>query len=149
MNIRLAATEAELEACYPVMKELRSDYSCDDFVSKVRELQDDGYQLAYLAVDERPVAAAGFRFGESLAWKRYLYVDDLVTLASERSKGYGAALLDWLTAYAAAEGCEQLHLDSGVQREDAHRFYQREGMRMLACHFTKYVKPGPGSATGG
>ena len=31
------------------------------------------------------------RLGENLAWGRYLYVDDLVTLPAQRSLGHGAA----------------------------------------------------------
>ena len=61
------------------------------------------------------VAVAGFRVGENLAWGRFLYVDDLVTLSAHRSKGYGSKLLTWLKAFAVREGCMQLHLDSGIQ----------------------------------
>jgi GNAT superfamily N-acetyltransferase len=139
MDIRIANTDAEIEACFPVLKELRPDIHKDDFIRKIRNLQKSGYVLAYIEVAGMPVAAAGFRLGESLAWKRYLYVDDLVTLQTERSKGYGAALMTWLTDYALREGCEQLHLDSGVQRKNAHRFYEREGMKLPSYHFAKYV----------
>jgi GNAT superfamily N-acetyltransferase len=139
MNIHIANTDSEIEACYSVMKELRPDIAEEKFVQKVRELQKFGYQLVYLEVSGKPVAVAGFRISESLAWKRYLYVDDLVTLTNERSKGYGSMLLKWLTELASREGCEQFHLDSGVQRKDAHRFYEREGMELPSYHFAKYV----------
>jgi len=66
---------------------------------------------------------------------RILYVDDLSTDEQHRSKGYGKLLLDWLKAEAKAHGCEQLHLDSGVQRERAHRFYCREGLTICCYHF--------------
>ena len=83
---------------------------------------------------------AGFRIGESLAWGRFLYIDDLVTLSSRRSRGFGAALLSWLVEFATKEGCDQLHLDSGIQRKDAHRFYEREGMQLAGYHFAKRVE---------
>jgi GNAT superfamily N-acetyltransferase len=67
---------------------------------------------------------------------RYLYVDDLVTDESERSKGYGDAIFDWLVNYAKEQNCDQFHLDSGVQRFDAHRFYFRKRMKILAYHFS-------------
>jgi GNAT superfamily N-acetyltransferase len=124
------------------MKELRPDIAEEKFVQKVRELHKFGYQLVYLEVSGKPVAVAGFRISESLAWKRYLYVDDLVTLSNERSKGYGSILLKWLTDLAAREGCEQFHLDSGVQRKDAHRFYEREGLQLPSYHFAKYITNG-------
>ena len=87
------------------------------------------------------VAVAGFRVGENLAWGRFLYVDDLVILPEHRSKGYGAKLLAWLKGKAAMEGCEQMHLDSGIQRKEAHRFYEREGMTMASLHFVEKIAP--------
>ncbi len=34
-------------------------------------------------------------------------------------------------------GAEQFHLDSGTQREDAHRFYLREGLEVSSLHFSR------------
>jgi GNAT superfamily N-acetyltransferase len=79
--------------------------------------------------------------GENLAWGRFLYVDDLVTHPGHRSKGHGATLLSWLEERAALEGCDQMHLDSGIQRTEAHRFYEREGMTMTSLHFVARISP--------
>lgn len=135
----LATTDAEIEACFPVMVQLRPHLRREEFVQRVRAQQADGYRLAYLAVDGEPVAVAGYRFGQNFAWGRFLYVDDLVTSAQHRSKGYGGILLRWLVQEAKAHGCQQLHLDSGVQRHDAHRFYRREGMELSSYHFRIHV----------
>ena len=53
-----------------------------------------GYRLVAAVVEGRVEAVAGYRFGESLAWDTYLYVDDLVTDERARSKGHGKLLLD-------------------------------------------------------
>ena len=63
-------------------------------------------------------------------------MDDLVTDAADRSKGYGDAMLDWLTDYAKMQTCEYLNLDSGVQRFGAHRFYLRKRMDIVCHHFS-------------
>ncbi len=136
MQIQLAETEEQIRLCYPVVHQLRTHLSESDFVRQVREQQGVGYQLAYLAISGRPVAVAGFRLTQCLAWGRFLYVDDLVTLASQRSRGHGAELLRWLQARARAAGCSQLHLDSGVEKRDAHRFYEREGMEKSSFHYS-------------
>jgi GNAT superfamily N-acetyltransferase len=94
-----------------------------------------GYRLVAVVASGRVEAVAGYRFGESLAWDSYLYVDDLVTDERARSKGHGKLLLDWLKREAAARGCRDLHLDSGVQRFEAHRFYLRERMDITSHHF--------------
>lgn len=142
MTIRIATTDAEIAACFPVMRELRPHVpDAAAFITRVRDQGRTRYRLAYLEDDGRPVAAAGYRIGESLSWGRFLYVDDLVTLASERSKGHGATLLAWLRDEAIREGCAELHLDSGVQRKDAHRFYDREGLTFTGRHYAVKLRP--------
>ena len=136
-EIRLAETDDEIEACHGVMRQLRPHH--DDpgaFREQVRRQQREGYRLARLTDDTGAVAAvAGYRVGENLAWGRYLYVDDLVTDAAKRSSGHGRRLLAWLAETARQAGCDELHLDSGVQRFAAHRFYLRHGMDITSHHF--------------
>lgn len=144
-HIQLAESDEAIAACYPVLQELRPHIAAQDFVARVREQQRTGYHLACVLREGRPVAAAGYRLGHNLAWGRFLYVDDLVTLASERSQGHGAALLRWLEARAREAGCDELHLDSGLQREHAHRFYRREGLLASSYHFGRKLSPQPPS----
>jgi GNAT superfamily N-acetyltransferase len=135
MDIQIAETDTNISTCYPVMRELRPHLEEAEFLPLVRKLENAGYRLAQQP--EGVVAVAGFWIRENLAWGRFLYVDDLVTLASHRSQGIGSRLLTWLREYAAQEGCRQLHLDSGTQRKDAHRFYDREGMSLFGYHFAE------------
>jgi GNAT superfamily N-acetyltransferase len=67
-------------------------------------------------------------------------VDDLVTRESSRSKGYGQRLFKWLLSEAKSRDCDQLHLDSGVQRFGAHRFYLAGRMDIIAHHFAMKLK---------
>lgn len=139
MNIRIATTDTEIAACYPVMRELRPHIEEEQFLPRVRSQSASGYRLAYVQDQDDVVAVAGFRVGENLAWGHFLYVDDLITLPGYRSMGYGAKLLSWLKEQAAIAGCKQIHLDSGIQRKDAHRFYDREGMSMASFHFVENI----------
>jgi hypothetical protein len=41
---------------------------------------------------------------------------------------------------AKARNCDQLHLDSGVQRFGAHRFYLASRMDIIAHHFTMKLR---------
>jgi len=141
MHLRIASTDGEIAACYPVMWELRPHIREEQFLSRVRSQESTGYRLAYGQEQDGVVAVAGFRVGESLAWGNFLYVDDLVTHSGHRSKGYGAKLLSWLKEQAAIRGCEEIHLDSRAQRKDAHRFYEREGMSLAGFHFVENVAP--------
>lgn len=134
-RILLAEADHEIQSCYQVMAELRPHVPPDEFLPRVkRQAEIAGYKLAYL-VDAEVKAVAGFRISECLAWGKFLWVDDLVAKSDDRSKGYGGALFDWLVDYARQEKCEQFHLDSAVQRFDAHRFYLNKRMSIAAHHF--------------
>ena len=135
MRVEVAVTDAQIEACYPAMRELRPHLQREAFVDIVRDMQRDGYTLAYLAPSGTVVGVTGFRIKRTLFCDKFLYVDDLVTVSGERSKGYGRIVLDWLKERARAEGCAELRLDSGIQRKDAHRFYQRNDVAIVAYHF--------------
>lgn len=140
MSVRIATTDEDIAGCYAVMRELRPHIAEADFLSRVRRQEAAGYRLACVQVSGQTVAVAGFRISENLAWGRFLYVDDLVTLPTHRSKGYGAKLLSWLKALAKEEGCGQFRLDSGIQRKDAHRFYEREGLMLNCLHFVENIE---------
>jgi GNAT superfamily N-acetyltransferase len=107
------------------------------------ELRPGGYRLigAFVPEQAQAVAAAGFRTGASLAWGRYLYIDDLSALPGARRQGHGAALLDWLLEEADRLRCGQVHLDSGLgaDRFDAHRLYHAHGFSIYAHHFARGI----------
>ena len=134
-------TDEQILATHPVMHQLRPHLSADDYLQRVRRMmQTDGYPLAAAADDDGvPRGVAGYRFIEMLYCGKILVVDDLVTDEDTRSRGFGKQLLDWLVELARKRGCEQLHLDSGVQRHRAHRFYFREGLVVNAFHFWRAV----------
>lgn len=137
MKIHIADTDKGIADCYSVMSELRPHIPESEFVFLVLSQMQNGYRLAVGEDDGHIVAVAGFRIGENLAWGRFLYVDDLVTSEKFRPQGYGSELLSWLRNQAKNEGCHQLHLDSGTQRESAHRFYEREGVTKSGFHFVE------------
>jgi GNAT superfamily N-acetyltransferase len=139
-KIILATSDDEIEACYPVMAELRPHVTREAFLGRVRsQFASAGYHLA-CAIDGEVKAVAGFRISECLAWGKFMYVDDLVSKSDDRSKGYGGALFDWLVEHAREHDCDQFHLDSGVQRFRAHRFYLQKRMAIEAHHFGLKLK---------
>jgi GNAT superfamily N-acetyltransferase len=141
--VEAAETDEAILACYDVMAELRPHVAREAFLPTVRAMQEDGLRLACVRDGGRVVAVAGYRISTNLFCGRHLYVDDLVTAESERSKGHGKALLAWLRELAVRSGCDELHLDSGVQRKRAHEFYEREGLALVAYHFSERLKPKP------
>jgi GNAT superfamily N-acetyltransferase len=134
-QIALAVSDSEIDRCFPIMQELRPHLLQTEFVNRVKQQQQQGYRLAYLKEEDDIKALAGFRLSQCLASGKFLYVDDLITQPGERSKGYGDRLMSWLVDYARSHACDQLQLDSGVQRFAAHRFYFRQRLEITSYHF--------------
>jgi GNAT superfamily N-acetyltransferase len=141
-RIAIANTPEEIRRCHLVMRELRPLFhEPEQFVERVLRQQKEGYQLAFLESEGEVCAVAGYRFLESLFSGKFLYIDDLVTRESDRSCGFGGELIDWLIEQAREHGCENLELDSGVQRFDAHRFYLLKRMNISSYHFRIKIEP--------
>jgi GNAT superfamily N-acetyltransferase len=142
--------KGETALAFEAMRALRTHWEDEaEFVRRVDEVQrPEGYRLVGAFEGERCLAVAGFRELHTLAWGHVVYVDDLSTHPDGRRRGYGRALLEWVADEAGRLGCDQLHLDSGVEanRLDAHRLYLNTGMRITSFHFVKTAGSPPASA---
>jgi N-acetylglutamate synthase-like GNAT family acetyltransferase len=140
-TIRLLETDAERARAFAVIHQLRPHLSEASFLAQARrQTEAHGWKLLAAEVDGAVVACAGFRVGEWLAWGKALYVDDLVTDERVRSGGHGGALFDWMIAHAREHGCASFHLDSGVHRFGAHRFYLQKRMDITSHHFALQLR---------
>ena len=135
IEIRIAEADDEIEACYRIMSELRPQISAAEFLPQVRrQMAASGFRLVYLSEVDEVIAVAGIRVAEWLARGKSLEIEDLVAAESDRSKGYGGRLFDWIVEYAKAECCTEVRLVSHVTRYRAHRFYLNKGM-IIDAHF--------------
>jgi GNAT superfamily N-acetyltransferase len=134
-TIALAISREQIDSCFAVMQQLRPKLSAAEFASCVQVQQGEGYRLAYLEYDGSVVAVAGFRVMHVLWSGKTMYVDDLVTDETMRSRGFGEAMIAWLVAQARSERCATFSLDSGTHRHQAHAFYFRQGLRITDFHF--------------
>jgi GNAT superfamily N-acetyltransferase len=139
MRVKEATTDADIRRCFSVVKVLRPHLeSAEELVARARRQHaQSGWRLIYVEDKGSPVAVAGFRISEWLAWGKALYVDDLVALESHRGLGYAEVLMRHIEKVAVEQGCAQFHLDSGTHRLAAHRFYHRLKLGISSFHFSK------------
>ena len=114
-----------------------------DYPAQIERLIPEGARLAQLVDGGEVRAIALWRVFETTYCGRRLEIEDLVSDEAHRSKGYGAALIRWLEAQAAALGCPTTTLISGTHRTRAHRFYFRQGYAITAFHFVRETASGP------
>jgi GNAT superfamily N-acetyltransferase len=141
MDILQISTIEQIQSCYTVMRQLRPHLTDERaFIEQVQRQLSEGYKLACSKEEGKVVAVAGFRFLEFLAWGKVLYIDDLITDSETRKNGHGGKLLKWVIEQARKENCDQVHLDCGPQRHDAHRLYLNHGFKILGHHFALNFK---------
>jgi GNAT superfamily N-acetyltransferase len=66
-------------------------------------------------------------------------VESVHVRADRRSQGIGSLLLAEIDRRARAAGCYRVQLTSRNEREDAHRFYRREGYSQNSQGFKKFL----------
>jgi hypothetical protein len=134
------ATEEEIKYCYKMMHQIREDLSEKDFIDTISLQIKNGYKVAYVLEDKNVICVSGFTIGYKLAWGKHLYIDDFVTNKSVKSSDAAMALLDFIKIYAKQQNCTSIHLDSSVQRHEAHKFYLNQDMKIDSHHFSIEIK---------
>ncbi|WP_339229226.1 GNAT family N-acetyltransferase [Oceanobacillus sp. FSL K6-2867] len=123
--IKELQTKEEIVEAYPVMRELRTHLSEQSYLDLVKEAREkDSYRIFALYDQGEIAAVVGFKPMITLYYGRFVWVCDLVTSQRKRSKGYGEKLLSYVHEWAKSNKYECVALSSGLQRSDAHRFYE-------------------------
>lgn len=136
-EIRYIDDEAEVAACFPLMRQLRPHLASEEeFIARWRRQVAAGYRLMALWHADGPTALAGFRLQDNLMHGVHFYVDDLVTEETARSTGQGRLMMDRLKAEARRLGCTRFVLDTPLTNSRGHRFYFRHGLLARALRFS-------------
>lgn len=123
--IKELKNQQEWKEAFSVMKQLRTHLDAAGFLELVEEaVEKEGYKLAALYENEKIVAVTGFMPMITLYNGKFIWICDLVTDSENRSKGYGKSLLIYVHQWAKENGYSIVSLSSGLQRVNAHRFYE-------------------------
>jgi GNAT superfamily N-acetyltransferase len=125
LTIKELQSRNEIIGAFPVVRQLRTHLDESSYLELVIDAQEkDRYKMFALINDDEIVAVIGFKPMITLYYGRFVWVCDLVTDTNKRSKGYGEKLLTYVHEWAKENNYESVALSSGLQRTDAHRFYE-------------------------
>lgn len=139
MEIKIA-TEEEIKDCYKILHQIRDDLSESDFFKTISKQIKNGYKVAYVIENNQVICVAGFTIGQKLSWGKYIYIEDFVSEKGSKSCDAAKALWDFIKIYAMQQECDSIHLDSSVQRYEAHKFYLNQDMKIDSHHFSLNLK---------
>ena len=141
MNIRKATLD-DYEVIISLMDQL--DYpGTDPFIKqRISQLLDHpDHKLLVYELDGKVVACISIHYIPQLALKgdfaiiSYLSVDNSV-----RSNGIGREIEEYCTQLAMERNCDRIQVHCNIRREQAHRFYERQGFVESRKYFSKKLK---------
>jgi GNAT superfamily N-acetyltransferase len=126
--------EALLASSETVHRQLRPQIP-GNYVERMKEVFATGAEMAVAVEAGQVCGVTVFRITLNTMVGRKIYSEDLVADANTTVKGVGKALMDFVKQEGRDRGCVSIELESGTQREQAHRFYFREGFTIKAFGF--------------
>jgi GNAT superfamily N-acetyltransferase len=122
--IKELVSESEWFCALPVLQELRPHLNESNYLDFLKPMTENGYRMFALFDGEEIVSVAGIAICTNFYNGKHVFVYDLVTKSTERSKGYGKELLEYIHRFARENGCSMVSLESALFRTEAHRFYE-------------------------
>lgn len=130
-----AKDKNDLELYYPVMKDLRKEFSFNEFMEIYEQAHsDDGYEIVGVECDGKVAAVMGYRVN---VHGKHLFIDNLVSTEFQCSKGLGAQLLTFAENFAKELGCKVLRLFTGIDNELGKKFYERHNWKLRTVAYKK------------
>jgi GNAT superfamily N-acetyltransferase len=126
ITIKELTEEEQWKDAFLVMKQLLTDLDEKKYLQLIKEMCKEGYKMFALFEKGKIVAATGVIQLTNLYYGKHIWVYDLITDESKRSKGYGEKLLLHVQTWGKENGCGIVALSSGFERADAHRFYENK-----------------------
>ncbi|MBH9964913.1 GNAT family N-acetyltransferase [Bacillus enclensis] len=123
-SIKELTEKNEWIEAFPIMRQLRTDLTEETYLELLKEMREDGYRLFGCYHEQHIVSLAGVSLRTNLYNNRHVFIYDLVTDSAHRSSGLGEKLLEFIHQWAKMNGAEYAALESGIQRNAAHRFYE-------------------------
>lgn len=140
MYVQEVKTGKQFQSILPVLKQLRTNLSEEEALSLWDMMKAERYQLfAMYNEKEEVVTLAGLAICTNFYHEKHVFLYDLITAETHRSKGHGEKMLSHIEAWGREHGCSSVVLTSAFPRTDAHRFYEREGYGKTSYSFRKQI----------
>ena len=128
MNVR-EASDADAQAIAELSGELGYPATAELMLERLAFARQLGGRVLFVAVEEsgRVVAWMDLSISHHIQSGAYVEIGGLVVATEVRGQGVGARLVKHAEDWARLQGVSTVLVRSQIAREDAHRFYLREG----------------------
>lgn len=133
------ATPADAAAIAPLLGELGYASSADDTSRRLTVMADDDHVAVFVAMESDHITGVA-----TVQYLSVLHASEpvaqlmlLVVAETHRRRGVGRVLTDAAERWASERGCTHMLVVTGLQRADAHAFYETLGYHHTARRYVK------------
>lgn len=137
----LEITEAKIEDVEDVLILQTQIYRVISLASNSREtlekqLEDKSCDVLVAKLDGKTIGTATIYYIDVAAHGRpYAFLEGLVIHEDHRGNGHGTVFFKKCLEISKAKNCYKLLFTSGMDREDAHKFYEKLGFKKWGYEF--------------
>ncbi len=135
------ATIDDIDSLCSLTKELKgSSISNEDMNNRLQFVKMSPFDFLYVYEEENTIfGLLGFRIRENLEdVTRYGEISIISVDSTIRRKGIGQVLMDYAEQLAKEHNCIGTWLVSGMNRKEAHPFYEKLGYEVNGYRFVKH-----------
>ena len=132
------AKNADIEAILDLQTQI---YRVDSLASNSREtlekqLENPACSVLVARLDDKIIGTATIYFIDVAAHGQpYAFLEGLVIHEDHRGNGHGTAFFKECAQIAKSKNCYKMLFTSGLDREDAHKFYEKLGFKKWGYEF--------------
>ncbi|MDP5081274.1 MAG: GNAT family N-acetyltransferase [Winogradskyella sp.] len=102
------------------------------------EMKDQNYECAgVFDANADLIGVSGIWFCTRHYAGKSAELDHVFIKPEHRNNGLGQVFMAWIEAYLKRKGCQSIELNTYVQNYSSHKFYYKEGYKILGYHFFK------------
>jgi hypothetical protein len=128
----------ELDMAYELISQLHTHLSYNEFEDLIYNMRDTEYKMIGIMNGEKLITYAGVAIQTNLYYKRHLYIFELVT--NDLSLKYENMMMEYLEDYAKIGMCENIILALGIEKINAHKFYEKQDFCKKSFEYLKVIK---------
>lgn len=142
MKIRAFCMDDALDVCRLINSELGYDVFYEDLKTRILQMQEEKNYMIFVAVDNKKIIGfIGLQM--CLAFEIAGKIMRIIALAVAydfQGQGVGSALIQEAEKYANENNISTIVVNSGLNRKEAHRFYEKQSFYKKGYSFCKRIE---------
>jgi GNAT superfamily N-acetyltransferase len=121
----------------PLLQVLNKKVSEEVLKTRLDEMIKQKYKCIGIFDDKQLVGICGIWILTKYYVGKHIEPDNIVLLPEYRNKNIGKDLMTWIYKYAIENDCKASELNCYIHNTKAHKFFEKEGYKIIASHFQK------------